>query len=253
MKRAGFPDLRRASVSRLIGIGAVLAIVARVITFDVLAAPGFGPLADTPWPTYGQNANHNNRSPYSGPQQLPTVTWQFTRSNDHWGTEHRETGIGLNNTVYLAAGMAGVYAIDSTNGAMRWLFSPENTGHETFVEFAPTVASDGTLYVTSENDYAYALNPNGSIIWSFQSGHLQTPMSISPDGTSVHFVSETGWMYALNRADGTLKWRYQMSPSGSYGTGQRLPVVYDALGNLYFGWIGKVWSLTPAGQLRWSL
>lgn len=216
-----------------------------------VAPPSGGPLADAPWPTYAQNVNHNNRSPYYGPTSTPRLRWSFNRSGDHWGTDYQGTGIGMDNTVYLGAGMAGVYAIDSQSGQMKWLFSPETTGHETWVEFPPTVASDGTLYITSENDYLYALSPDGKVLWKFRADHMQTPVSISPDGSSVHFVSENGNVYALNRADGRLKWSYRLG-YGAYGTGRRIPVVYDARGNLYFGWLNTVWSLTPDGVKRWS-
>jgi len=251
MKRADWTRSWRGRLVRLLGIGAVLLLAIRPTMPGVSAAQG--PLADTPWPAYGQNVQRTNRSPFQGPQNLPTVKWSFNRANDHWGTDYRGTGVGQNNTVYLAAGMAGVYAIDSTNGARRWLFSPPSTGHETWVEFPPAVAADGNLYFTSENDYAYALDPNGNVLWSFLSDHLHTPMSISPDGSRVHFVSESGHIYALNRSNGAQVWRYQLGPFRVYATGRRIPIVYDAAGNLYFAWIHTIWSLTPDGTKRWSL
>jgi outer membrane protein assembly factor BamB len=119
------------------------------------------------------------------------------------------------------------------------------------VEFPPTVASDGSLYITSENDYIYGLNPNGTVQWQFQGSHLHTPVSISPDGATVHFVSEDGYVYALNRQTGAMRWAVQLSPRGVYGTGRRIPVVYDGAGNLYFGWLDRVWSVSADGQLRW--
>ncbi len=236
---------------RRMAAGVALLAAIGLLTWNVGAAAG--PLADTPWPTYGQNALRSGRSPFTGPQQMPHLKWSFTRTNDHWGTDYRGTDIGQNNTIYLAAGMAGVYSVDSRTGAKKWLFSPENTGHETWVEFPPTVFSDGTLYMTSENDYLYALNPsNGSVLWSFRSNHLHTPVSISPDGSTINFTSENGYTYALDRKTGTQKWTFQLGPYASYGTGRRIPVVYDDQGNLYFAWQSTVWSLTPGGTQRWS-
>jgi outer membrane protein assembly factor BamB len=222
-----------------------------LLTWDARATTN--PLADTPWPTYGQNDLRTGSSPYVGPQQRPDVKWSFNRSGDHWGTDYRGTGIGQNDTTYLSAGMTGVYAINSHTGQMKWLFAPMNTGHETWVEFPPTVASDGTLYVTSENDYLYALDPSGAIKWQFLADHLHTPASISPDGTTLHFTSENGHLYAVNRITGQQSWSYELAARGTYGTGRRIPVVYDTQGNLYMVWISTVWSFTPSGQLRWSL
>lgn len=209
-------------------------------------------LADTSWPTYGQNERRNNRSPYAGPQTQPTRKWTFSRTSDHWGTDYRGVDMGENGTLYLAAGMTGVYAIDSATGQMKWLFSPENTGHETWVEFPPTVSYDGKLYFTSENDYIYAMSADGKVLWKYRTYHLHTPVSISPDGSTVHFISEDGSIYALDRSTGSLKWKRRLG-NGLYGTGRRIPVVYDPAGNLYFCWISTAWSLTPSGEKRWSL
>ncbi|TAK34068.1 MAG: hypothetical protein EPO21_10825, partial [Chloroflexota bacterium] len=254
MRTTRITDLpRRLYLGRLVlGAAAVILVSVAIGLLAWETWADTNPLASTPWPTYGQNAQHNSRSPYVGPQEMPIVRWRFTRATDHWGTDHRQMGIGANKTLYLAAGMAGVYAIDSETGQMKWLFSPASTGHETWVEFPPTVASDGKLYITSENDYVYALDPNGQTLWSFRANHLHTPVSISPDGSSVHFVSEDGYFYALNRADGTLRWRYRLNNS-TYGTARRIPVVYDAAGNLYFASVATVWSFTPDGQIRWFL
>ncbi|GEM_PF-4620990 len=237
--------------ARYIAVGFALLAALWFMNWDANAASG--PLADSPWPTYGQNSQRNGRSPFAGPLERPDRRWSFTRNNDHWGTDYRGMGIGKNNTVYLAAGMAGVYAIDSQTGQMKWLFSPWATGHETWVEFPPTVAADGTLYVASENDYIYALDPEGSILWYYRSDHLHTPVSISPDGATLHFVSEDGFIHALDRQNGNLKWRYQLAQWGVYATGRRIPVTYDGNGNIYFCWVNAVWSLTPTGQLRWQL
>lgn len=240
-----------AILVRHLALGVALLAALGMMSWDVQAASD--PLADTPWPTYGQNMQRNGRSPFVGPQQQPVHRWTFARSNDHWGTDYRGMGIGRDHTIYLAAGMAGVYAIDSPSGQMKWLFSPWATGHETWVEFPPTVAADGTLYVTSENDYIYALDPDGNILWYYLSQHLHTPVSISPDGSTVHFTSEDGYVHALDRLSGQRRWRYRLSQWGVYGSGRRIPIVYDNAGNLYFSWLGTVWSLTPSGQLRWTL
>lgn len=98
-----------------------------------------GVLADTPWPIAGQNQEYTYQSHYVGPHATPLEKWKFNRTSDHWGTNYRSTGIGRDNTVYLAAGMTGVYAIDSQTGLKKWLFIPENTGHETWIEYTPTV------------------------------------------------------------------------------------------------------------------
>src|SRR5688572_11387905 len=97
----------RVQSSRALGSGfaVALAFAAASATWQASAAPGS--LVDSPWPTYAQNAQRTGASPFYGPLSLPTIAWRFARSNDHWGTDYRGTGIGPNNTLFLAAGMAG--------------------------------------------------------------------------------------------------------------------------------------------------
>jgi outer membrane protein assembly factor BamB len=71
-------------------------------------------------------------------------------------------------------------------------------------------ASDGTVYVGS-GDYLYALNPDGTLKWRYQTGYeVQSSPAIASDGTI--YVGSGDYLYALN-PDGTLKWRHQTGGS----------------------------------------
>jgi hypothetical protein len=73
---------------------------------------------------------------------------------------------------------------------------------------SPAIGVDGTIYVGSANNYIYALNPDGTLKWRYQTEYWVgcTP-AIGADGT-IYIGSADGYIYALN-PDGTLKWRYQ--------------------------------------------
>ena len=73
---------------------------------------------------------------------------------------------------------------------------------------SPAIGTDGTIYVGSWMGYLYALNPNGTLKWRFQTGDsLASSPAIGADGT-IYVGSSDNYIYALN-PDGKLKWNYQ--------------------------------------------
>jgi outer membrane protein assembly factor BamB len=73
-----------------------------------------------------------------------------------------------------------------------------------YIRFTPMALKNGisTIYVGSEDGRLYAINPNGSEKWSFDSGdHVSSSPSIGPDGT-IYFGNEGSQFYAIG--DSTL-------------------------------------------------
>lgn len=82
---------------------------------------------------------------------------------------------------------------------LKWKFETYNT-----ITPGPAIASDGTIYIGSNDNNLYAINPDGSLKWKYNLGSpIYSSPSISFDGT-IYVVS---WykIYAIN-PDGTLKW-----------------------------------------------
>ncbi len=111
----------------------------------------------------------------------------------------------------------------------------------------PTLGSDGTIYIGSSNSILYALNPDGSLKWSYTTGGaIYNSPVIASDNTIYIGVMGDGKVYALN-PNGTLKWSY--STGGSiYGSA--------AIGSdetLYVGSIdNKLYAIYSDGTLKWS-
>jgi len=62
---------------------------------------------------------------------------------------------------------------------------------------APAVSKEGTIYIGSNNNYLYALNPDGTLRWKFETGDgIFASPRISRDGT-VYVGSWDGCLYAL--------------------------------------------------------
>ncbi len=108
---------------------------------------------------------------------------------------------------------------------------------------------NGILYLGNGNGIIFALNLDGTLKWSYNTGGniygIFGSVTFGPDGT-LYVGSQDGNLYALN-SDGTLKW--------SYNTGK---VIYgsSAVGNdgtVYIGsYNGNVYALSSDGTLKWS-
>ena len=61
----------------------------------------------------------------------------------------------------------------------------------------PAVGSDGTIYVGSEDNNLYAINPDGTKKWAFDTGDdVNSSPAIGRDGT-IYFGSLDGNLYAI--------------------------------------------------------
>jgi len=227
------------------------------------AAPASAPstwpppvLAKTAWPVTGGNIQHNCRSPYAGPER-PTLKWHMADFDKHFGIAMRSVTIGREHTLYVAGGMAGMYAIDTQTQKVKWTLrtAGQDTGKgawkEPWVEDAATVAADGTLYVASENGFLYALAEDGAVRWKFaETYHLHSTPTPYRDG-SILVPSEDAYLYCIGPG-GRLQWRFQFHarPLGTT-TRDSLPT-YDAAGTIYFTGNGALWAVSPDGRQVWS-
>ncbi len=111
---------------------------------------------------------------------------------------------------------------------------------------SPAIGLDGTIYFGTLYNYFYALNPDGTLKWRYETcGEIWSSPAIGSDGT-IYFGSLDHYFYALN-PDGTLKWKYETdgeifsSPAvGLDGT------IYFGSQNHYF------YALNPDGTLKWK-
>ncbi len=79
---------------------------------------------------------------------------------------------------------------------------------------SPTVGPDGTVYCGANNSNFYALGPDGRLKWMFEAereigGIRRVPLS-APTGVPLFPGPIRGGLYALDRANGTLRWQYKL-------------------------------------------
>ncbi len=116
------------------------------------------------------------------------------------------------------------------------------------VRSSPVVGTHGTIYVGSDDNYLYALNPDGSERWVFRAGGSirSTPaLDVQGNGT-IYTGASDGNLYAI-RADGTQKW--------AFPTGDRVessPAVAQDR-TVYAGSdVGYLYAVNLYGSHNWS-
>lgn len=240
----------------------------------------------SPWPMFHYNAQHTGQSPYNGPQ-TNNLKWRYTRSDItagtgpgslaldrdgiiyvtaankllalnsngelQWSAELAGTGATAispdGNTVY-AVGGAKLYAF-TTAGQALWVYA----GPSENIHGEPCLAADGTIYFGSWDTYVYALNPDGTLKWKYQTDGAIAPLAapaLSPDESVVYVGSgdpnkDTGGsLYAIN-TNGILQWKNgnvdQMRVSGA---------VVGPNGRIYVTGSGKVQCFAPDGTKVWE-
>jgi len=122
-----------------------------------------------------------------------------------------------------------------------------------YISHRVDVGQDGTVYFNDSSGFLYALNPDGSLKWTYngQGSGSEGPTIVGADGTIYFGTGSHSAIHAVN-PDGTLKWKFEAKKSqgiiGGPGIGPdgNVYAVFDRPGR-----IGAV-SLTPAGTLRWN-
>jgi outer membrane protein assembly factor BamB len=177
--------------------------------------------------------------------------------------------VGPDGTVYVSSMNGKLYAVVAPangggEGSVRWAFR--------FAEFpgtgqpvvshgppagadgigsgaSPTVGPDGSVYVGANNSNFYAISPDGHLEWLFQAAPeiagIWTTAALSADNSTLYFGANKGGIYAVDRADGSLRWQYPI-----VGSIYSSPAV-DATDTVYTGsTVGHVLALSGADGHR---
>ncbi|MCB1217096.1 PQQ-binding-like beta-propeller repeat protein [bacterium] len=180
---------------------------------------------------FGNQYDYRVRALYAGADPGPwsdSDSGSLQESWTRWGHDLRNSNQAL------------VDGPDSSH--RRWGYSGV-----TFAHCSPVVAGDGTVYVGSFDSFLYALNPDGSLKWRYQTGDkIGSTAAIGRDGT-IYFGSYDGRLYALN-PDGKEIW------SRGYGNSISSSPVIARNGNIIFTDRGDhVNAMSPEGDYLWSV
>jgi outer membrane protein assembly factor BamB len=187
------------------------------------------------------------------------LKWSF----DAGGDLDSSPFVGPDHTIYAgrdhnsAADPGQVIAVnpDGTPKGLNWPFQVP-TAVENDIDAQPVVddngtpgdTTDDTIYVGSEDRFFYAINPNGTFKWSFDTGYVVTAAAIADDGT-VYAASRDSKVYAIN-PDGTskgLSW-----PFDTGGVIVSSPAIEPNDGTIYIGSDdGHLYAINPNGTEKW--
>ncbi len=277
-----------------IAVGSVFLVIVLGLASGIIFAAD--PVAEARWPSLGGGYQRTGRSSHAGPL-TGDLKWRFETggaviSSMTVGADGRthiacEDGILYTldaggevlwtldvNTPLLSAPSIGpdgrlhvggrdgrLYAVDP-NGHLRWTCT---TGDAIYS--SPAVGADGEVYVGSTDGSLYALSRDGAERWRFRTGGpgvlpagaiLASP-AIGADGTVYVAGLYDPNLYALNPADGSVKWVCRFPPnSNDPNTGGwpfAAPVVADD-GTIYqvLLYDQHLYAIEPAdGAIRWSV
>ncbi|MEM8486323.1 MAG: PQQ-binding-like beta-propeller repeat protein [Bacteroidota bacterium] len=151
---------------------------------------------------FRQNVFHTGYTNFTGPL-APDIAWQYNTTGFTYSSP-----VITSTRVYIASENELV-ALD-LDGEELWSFTFNNLDAPPAVEISgivstPAVGTNGTVYIGSLDNNLYALNPNGTLQWSLDTGdQVFSSPTISPDGT-IFIGSRSGNVFAVN-PDGSVRW-----------------------------------------------
>jgi len=118
--------------------------------------------------------------------------------------------VGKNGIVYFGADNGMFYALNATNGHVKWI--NKDVGSSVA---SPSIGSDGTIYIGSHDTFLYALDgETGNVLWSYNIvGTAKAWPAIGSDGSvyicSSHYQDgyyQTTYIFAFNGTDVNNAW-----------------------------------------------
>ncbi|WP_221663888.1 outer membrane protein assembly factor BamB family protein [Bacillus velezensis] len=172
-----------------------------------------------------------------------TVKWV----TENLGTTYTLTPVlGTNGVIYLPSHDKKLYFIDKETGNI--LTSVPLSG-------APSsdaaIGSDGTLYVSTLDNYIYAIKPTSPSTWTqkwkFKTNGVVGSAPVLASNGTLYTATYNNIFYAINSGTGQVKWSKTTS-NGFKG----YPVI-DRDGTVYAGnQDGNLYAYTSTGAVKWT-
>ena len=160
--------------------------------------------------------------------------------------------IAADGTIYVGAENGTLYAIQPTDGAVKWTTAPFGHSSMDLQQTTPVIGKDGTIYTFACNYenveyFLIAIDPvSRKMKWkrNMLDAMYGSPI-IGADGT-IYAASAWGFLFAI-RPDGVEKWRFNaQAPITSS------PAI-GADGTIYTGTSGAyLYAVNPNGLMKWK-
>lgn len=189
------------------------------------------------------------------PKEITSLSYEDALIKVYRGKE--EVGsfptVGSDGTIYVGFGDK-LYAIGS-DGVLKWTHT---TG--AFIYSCPAVNADGEVFFGSADGNVYALDSDGSELWTFEvpgpglvGGSVLAPPSIGKDGSVYTCGLYDGNLYALDPDNGDIRWECDFG-SEDIGSMITAPVIADD-GTIYATLIDdtNLYAIDPNdGSVKWT-
>ena len=171
-----------------------------------------------------------------------SVDWHFPDEADNQVVFYAPPLV-TDEFVYVGDLANNFHKIDIETGQAQWTFS----GAKGFY-IGQAAEEGGTVYAPSNDGNLYAINANGELLWSFETGHyIWSQPQLAAD--AIYFGSMDHFVYGLSK-NGDQRWSVEMG-----GAVIGSPVLSEDGSALYVGSIGnEIVALdTSTGDLLWAL
>jgi outer membrane protein assembly factor BamB len=230
--------------------------------FYSITGNGILPSTAPVMPMYMLNPQHTGVNTfYQGPSLKPVIMWSANFISNNLFVLP-SIAINSSGTLYIGSNNGKVYALNGNTGntitgwpvdltnVIASKYNVQNSAPNA-IYTTPVIAPDGTIYVGSNVGYLHALQPNGTLKWSYYASYPLQSSPIMDSSGSIYFGAGTH-VYAIGDAGycGYLKWLVPFSAGGIINSSPAL----GQNGFLYFGsndgYLYAVDSFT--GVYKWS-
>lgn len=210
----------------------MLFLMALLVTF-ITATPSAAQTTQNPetqtgtadWPMAAANPQRTSWTPEEVPGTLRPVWYKPFEPY----IPQKVQIIAVNNTLYISTAN-GLYAVDATTGADKWVYATEMPlGH------SPTIYN-GVAYVGGLDHKLHAINATtGQGLWTYEAeaGFETNPLVVEG---KVYAGNRDGYMYAIYAEGanaGQLAWRYKTGGSILFSAAYQSPNIYFASNDSY--------------------
>jgi outer membrane protein assembly factor BamB len=166
--------------------------------------------------------------------------------------------IADDGSLYVGDQDGALYAVNR-DGSLRWTYGTADA-----IYSSPAVTPAGQVYVASTDGTLYALGPDGTELWRFTThgpgvlaaGAVFASPAVADDGTVYIGGMYDPNLYALNPADGSVKWASTFpSVAGGQGGEPFASPVVGSDGTIYQTLLydSRLFAIEPnAGTIRWA-
>lgn len=174
-----------------------------------------------------------------------SMKWYFRRDLDIGdvgvaAVYTRSVAIGKDGTVYFGCWDSTLYALNPSDGSMKWKYKSTYIG-------SPVVDNAGNIYTT--NDTVFCFSSTGTVKWRFVNDPPIPNTSLSLGRNAIYSASFGNGVLALDYT-GNKKWLF---PVNYQNDGGKDRIVIDEDDNLYLKTnSSNIKSISRNGNLRWE-